>query len=281
MIRKYINRYTLKKALPTITTAAACGGIFLTGFLAAKEMRDYMNGVDTSTASKVKHALPPVLAGLGTMSLVIFTRCYDAKVIASFAAAETVFAKQLNDTHHAIKELYGEEALYNVKNKVCDYQDVDCEKREITIEEGPDVQIYYEPNLDLYFKCTNETIRSAFERLNRNYQIRGGLASLYEWVRFLGITKDNIHALGLDWCEWVGWHGKFMCENGFSWIDDIQHNEGECIVIDWMCPFMPISCDPPVYIHNMCHTDEFDTEDLDDNSILEEIRSEIQDEMVA
>lgn len=274
-----INRYQIKRALPTITTIGACVGVVATGVWSAKAMYDYMQGVDTSLEAKLKAAVGPTLCGLVTMGLMAFTRTMDAKAIAGLAAAEAVAAKQVSDLQCAIKEVVDEETLNKVNDKVAEYHEKDYGHRFVAIvgENAVGAEIYYDPNIDLYFRATNEIVRSAFERLNRNYQLRGGLASCYEWLRFLGITKAQIDEFGLDWTEWVGWHRKFMDENGFSWIDDVQTREDQCIVIDWMFPFMPITSDPPKYIHDKCHTDEADTEDLDTNDILDMIKVEIHD----
>lgn len=297
-----INRYQIKRALPTITTALACAGVVGTGVWSAKAMYDYMQGVDTSTGAKIKAAAGPAGCALLTMVLMVLTRTMDAKAIAGLAAAEAAIAKQLSDTNRAIKDLYGEAGYHDISDKVAEYQDkdkgidsrrandveyLDTTGRLVVIDDTDDAVLYYEQNLEIYILAKPLTIANAFKSLNRNYQIRGGLASYYEWLRFLGVKKYDIKRLGLDWTEWVGWHAQFMMEDGQFYIDEVisdaKEDENGVLVhtIGWAAPFMPICADPPAYIHDMCKTDEQDTEYLDDNDILNDIKAEIQDDAVA
>lgn len=282
-----INRYTIMRYGPTIGTIAACIGVVATGILSARAYKKYKEACEypcDKRVEAVKAAIPPVIAGAATIGAFVLVRRADNKAIAALSASTAILSKQLADTNNAVRDIYGQEGYEKVCDQVHNHYDPDDA---IILEDGENTNLYYEPNTELYFRASNETVRSAFERLNRNYQLRGGLASLYEWLRFLGIKKRDIKRKGLEWTEYIGFITEVLDADGMCWIDDAQSKDyvdgRDVIHIDWMAPLYPICIDPPVKVHEICHTDADDVEDLylgSRDDVSEQIRQEIQDDQI-
>jgi hypothetical protein len=113
------------------------------------------------------------------------------------------------------------------------------------------------------------------------------MASLYEFLRFIGVPKRVIRERGLDWTEYIGWHALWLDQYGYSFIDitaplsdgpGIQDGCYSSVIFE--TPLMPICIDPPDRVHMMCHTDEEDLSELmlDRDDVHTEICMEIRDD---
>ena len=235
-----INRYSLRKAMPAILTGLACIGVVATGIMSARAgarvTKRFSEEVIPTKKEKVKiivkEAAIPTVIGAGTIASFIFARQADKKVIAGLSAAVADLSTNVVD--ETSSQLYMD-------------REGDIKPDVILDDDG---ELYYEPTTDIFIKAKHETIMEAFYKVNRNYQLRGGVASLYELFRMMGITKKKINELGLQWSEYVGWHGGWAEQYGYNWVDfyteGMEDDKGE-VFSEIILPFppMPICVDPP------------------------------------
>lgn len=128
----------------------------------------------------------------------------------------------------------------------------------------PDGGLYLEPITDVMIQMTPETFKDAREKTNRNFQLRGGVASLYEFFRMLGVKKKDIKRLGIDWIKYIGWSLEWMDPDGYRWIDmvvaPINETEYGYSYIYFTPSLMPICVNPPRVVKDITHCEVEDIE---------------------
>lgn len=251
-----MNKAKLLKMAPAALTMVACLGVIATAITSARaalRARDILEVLPEDTPKKekvkvvIKEAALPTAVAAGTIGSFIFVRTIDKRVIASLGAGVAALSTNVNESMRH-PDRFDEPDLYK-------------EKPDVIIDEDGD--IYYESIGDIFIKIRPENMERALYKINRNYAIRGGLASIYELYRMIGLTKKQVKDLGLEWTEFIGYSGEWAMDFGYEyWIDIYTqwHNDDKrfkdiCLVY----PPMPLCCDPPRYVKDICGTE---TEDL-------------------
>lgn len=273
---------------PSIGTGLACIGVVATGVLSARAMAKYIES-DIYPGEERKEFLKcfalPIAVGMATIGTFCAVRYVDKKTIAGLGASVAALSTQLSQTKAAIEEEYGEEALRKVENRVNKMRMIDDDD---VIILDPDGALYFEETTGIKFVAYSERVKEAAYKINRNYQIRGGFASLYEYLRMLGIKKKDISDRDLDWTKYIGWHAYWLIMDDMSWIDYISYKDNtipgmeDYILLSFFTPLMPICTNPPDKVHMLCHTDEEDLSELelDKDDVDTEISMEIKDNYV-
>lgn len=269
-IRKHINKYKIRQKLPSILTLVSCAGVAATGILSAKAMYDYISDnrakegeIDLERAVKV--AIPPVAVGAATIGSFILCREIDKKTIAALSMAT---ATMIEHSKECPKK--------RIEQKLKDPADT-C----VVDEDG---ELYFEEVSGLLIKARPSTIQEAKYKLNRNYQLRGGLASLYEFLRMIGVKKKDIRKYDAQWTEYVGWYPETPdLGDELYWIDIYEAVDGRVKLLGFHVAPMPICYDAPRYVMDICRCDEEDLEGLyldRGENVTDQIAKEIRDEEI-
>ena len=263
---KHINRYKIRDAMPTILTATACIGVVATGVSSAMAMKQYIKKTEEPCdyiKEAIKSAAIPTLIGAGTIASFIFARKADKAVIAGLSAAVASLSSRGSS----------KKALVEHTSEKLDNMAVD-----IVVDEDGDV--FINEYLNCSFRVKKDTLEKALYSINRNYQLRGGIASVYEYLRLMGVKKTDIYDQFLEWTKYVGWNYEYYGDFS-SWIDGyVSEKDHEFGFQDTP---MPIVADVPKKVMNICHVDEQDLETLElyqSDDILPEIESNIRDAWV-
>lgn len=247
-----INRYTIKYYAPTILSALGYIGIAVTGILSFRAKGKYEEYQEKDpfdkTKNVVKAALPPVIAGAATTACFAISRNMDRKTIAALGASTAALSAQIAEMKKVMEEKLTEEQYNDIYDEYVN--SVSDPERTIVID--PDGILYFEEYSNIYFRAKESTVLVALLHINHNYQVRGGIASLYEFFRVLGVTKADIKRFDLGWTEYIGWHANLLngMYNQFTiehiFVDEDKYVEGESFVtLEWDVPLTPICEDPP------------------------------------
>lgn len=249
MIRKHINKYKLRQKLPGFLTFTACAGVIATGILSAKAMYDYIRDNDADDGEidverAVKVSILPAAVGAGTIASFIFARKIDK---ATIAALSTATASVINQSQTSIKKQAAKK--FKTPDNCC-----------VVDEDG---ELYFEPITGLLIKASPLHIKEGMYKLNRNYQLRGGLASLYEFFRLIGVKKKDIRDKDTMWSEYIGWTAEMSkCDLDVCWIDIYTDKTNDGNIIAFHINPMPICYDVPRFVMDICHCDEEDLQEL-------------------
>lgn len=275
---KYINRYKIRDAMPGILTTTACIGVVATGVSSAYAMKRYIEKMKEPcdpVMEAIKSAAVPTLIGVGTIASFIFVRKADKAVIAGLSAAAASLGANVNETTKQFAKVEPDAEKFNKRLSEMD--------PDIIIDE--DGEIFLCDYLELYFKVKRESLDKALYKLNRNFQLRGGLASFYEYLRLLGVKRCDIRDYDIEWTKYVGWNFEWLCDSGIVWIDGYAGENGKDghNIFGFEEPPMPICCDPPRFVMDLCNVDEEDLKTIclsEADDILLEIEAEIMDKEV-
>ena len=251
-----LNKTTIRKAAPGILTAIACIGVIASDILSAraalrvqKELHENPPKTKKEAVKVVaKESIAPVAASTVSIASFIFARQIDKKVVLGLSAAVAA----LSDT--------------NRERQQNDYGKTWEPDFGVDVEMDPDGEVFYISDADIWVRATPLRMEQAKNKLNKNYQLRGGLASLYEYLRMIGIPKKRIRELGLDWTEFTGWSGAWEFVQGYSWVDVWEMERDGFIDVYMPFPPMPICSDPPKYVRDISG---YEAEDLKDYGIYE------------
>lgn len=275
-----IDKIKIKYYMPKILTAVSIGGVFVTAALSARAAFKYEEATQEPCDKKkeaLKAAVPPLVSASVTVGAMALSKQIDAKTIAGLSAAYAALsAKEYNEIH-TIKDSLEPEEYKKIAPKI------DIPQNASVAIVDDDGKIFVEPTSGLLIKIEESHVMEAFYKLNRNFQLRGGLASLYELLRMMGVKRRDIKRFGLEWTEFIGW-GDICCNDGFAWIDFFtdEYRPDGYFEICYPCPPVAICNDPPVNVLDICH---FDREDVKDVTLsrddLKMIKDEIRDGEVA
>ena len=249
-------RINIRKAAPLVATGLACVGVIVTAVLAAKEVPKVKERLDEkkqeldveelTVIETVKTAAPvcwPVCAAaVGTIACIVGIQALNQKQQASLIAMYGVAAKTLQKYDGKIKELFGEDAPLQVKTAIA--QDTANETHVLNLV--GDECLFYDMISGRYFTSTMLDVRDAEYHFNRNFILRGGIASLNELYDFLGL--DHVEE-----GDMAGWELSDLADfYGYEWVDfdheltKIISDTGEemdCCILS--CPFPPCYLDIP------------------------------------
>lgn len=286
---KVFNRYNMMKYGPTVGTVVASLGVIATGILSARAMYRYMRKLEEPCDVKVealKEAALPAAVAAATISTFALVRTADKKVIAGLSAAVAAASSQVSDITNTVYEELPPEKAEELMAKVDAKRGMADDKDVIVLD--PDGALYFEPYTGIKIRAYSETIKDGFYKLNRNYQLRAGLASLYELFCMMGVKQKEISDRKLEWTKYIGWYCMWLSEDGFSFIDwhsaeevsEDMNGKYHAIVFD--TPLMPICADPPDVVHMICHTEDKDLTELeyDKDDVDTEISMEIGDSYI-
>lgn len=288
MTNKYLNQITIMKAMPTILTGISIVGVPLTGIFSARAMKKYLEATEepsNNLVEAIKAGALPTAIGVGTILSFIFARKADKAAITGLSASMAVLSEELYATKKAIKDEYGEDALKKIEREIHEKQ-VNPDDILVVDEDG---ELFLEPVANIWLRIDPSTPTDARYRLNRNYTLRGGVCSLYEYYRLMGVRKDDIYDFGIDWIKYIGWHADCLNNDDVYWVDCFIYPvtddpDGNYYVIDWGYFPIPICCDPPEYVMEMCHMYKDDLASLpqleDGDNVTRYIEETIQDNAV-
>lgn len=244
----------LKKNSATILTVAATAGVIITSVLSAKAAikasrvlahKEEKKGEKLTFEETISAVwtiyIPPVVAGISTITCVFGANILNQRQQASLASAYALIENSYKEYKAKLKELYGEEAHNNIIDAIAVKK---CEDVYISagglesaynqeIESDTEPRLFYDEYSGRYFESTIEKVLLAEYHLNRNYILRG-FARLNDFYEFLGLEQtDYDEAVGWDICSEIYWidfnHRK-------TFIGD--DNDGfECYVIEM--PYYP------------------------------------------
>lgn len=281
-----------KANLPIVGTIASCVGVGLAMGFAAKAGWDchkiYISG-DGTKIDMAKKCIVPLIFGGGTIALIGVTTGHYRKTVAGLGTAVAALSSQVADINAATKEIVGEEKFNEIGEKVDTKRGIkDWQDDSSVIVLDPDGALYFDQLTGLKVRAFSETILNGFYKLNRNYQLRGGYATVYELYRMWGVKKADIKRLGLEWTNYIGWHEYFLSMDGMSFIDWHPY-EGEVMdtgehyhCINYDSYLTPVCMDPPEIVHSICHTDPEELEELlmEKEDVDAEIACEIGDSYI-
>lgn len=221
------------------------------GIKLKEDLAQFDDEVSVSTADilevVVKDLAIPITCGTATIGCFAAARYVDKKTILGLSAAVASMSPK----------------LYSLDNKgIVTKKPKTNVKADIVID--PDGGLYLEPITDVMIQMTPETFKDAREKTNRNFQLRGGVASLYEFFRMLGVKKKDIKRLGIDWIKYIGWSLEWMDPDGYRWIDmvvgPINETEYGYSYICFTPSLMPICVNPPRVVKDITHCEVEDIE---------------------
>ena len=244
----------LKKNSATILTVASTAGVIITSVLSAKAAikasrvlahKEEKKGEKLTFEETISAVwtiyIPPVVAGISTITCVFGANILNQRQQASLASAYALIENSYKEYKAKLKELYGEEAHNNIIDAIAAKK---CEDVYISagglesaynqeIESDTEPRLFYDEYSGRYFESTIEKVLLAEYHLNRNYILRG-FARLNDFYEFLGLEQtDYDEAVGWDICSEIYWidfnHRKTL-------IGDDNDNF-ECYVIEM--PYYP------------------------------------------
>lgn len=252
---------------PAIFTVLSGVGLIATaissGYAAIKLKEDLKQfdgdvAVKTSDVLKVvaKDVAIPVACAAGTYGCFLAARSFDKKTIAALSAGLGTALPRITSTDEDGNPL--------IKRKGSNI------KPDVIIDENG--KLFLEPIADVMIKMSDTTFLLAREAVNRNYQLRGGVASLYEFYRLIGVKKKDIKRLGIDWIKYIGWSYEWVVADGYAWIDMHTSSMNESMPeydYNYICynpGLMPICVNPPRVVKDLCHCE---VEDIKAANILD------------
>lgn len=215
-----------KRLVLTITSCIGVAATSVATFFGTKKAIKKVEGkhLTKKEAAKVSWTcfIPTIAIGAGTITAIIFNNKLTAAQMSAIVSSAGLSTKLLHDYEQKAIELYGKEAVDNVKAEVAkDHEDgivyalvptihsegglfytedIDC---------GGD-ELFYDIFRDKWFRSSMSAVRMAEYHLNRNYAICGQV-SLADFYGFLGLDTTKAD-------DDLGW-GFAMRESDIYWID--------------------------------------------------------------
>lgn len=183
--------------------------------------------------------IPPVMAGACTIACIfgstVLNKNQQSALMSAYALVDTFFKEYKSK----LKELYGEEAHYNIINSIMIEEAKDIypyaqgifgDISLVPYDYSGEVRLFYEPFSRRYFKTTMEQVINAEYHLNRNFVLRG-YTVLNELYEFLGLEETKYGSI-------LGW----AIEDEMYWVDfnhrKVDLEDGiECYILE--TPFEP------------------------------------------
>jgi hypothetical protein len=154
--------------------------------------------------------LPTILMGATTMSCIYGANYFNKKHQAVLSGAYTYLHSCYSEYKQKVKDLYGEEADYQIRDEIA--RDRYMAQKESEEEEQENEQLYYDEYSGRYFNMNPDDLPNMLYEMNRMYNFTGefSLNNVYE---YLGLEPT-------DFGDTVGWNALKDWEcRGFSWID--------------------------------------------------------------
>lgn len=215
--------YYLKRYLPTILSVLACGGVVGTAYVAIKQQEKaeeeikskseitmhYMDNSlaiihDSSFTDKqrysilIKHHIPTVLMGLGTMACIVGSTGLSARMESGMISAYGLLNESYNKyrqkviEHHGIdehKKILSESALIGKPTEVLSPGPFDeGELQASLLSEKDKVWTVMDEFSHRYFKSTTAELISAEYELNRRLNL-GELVLLNDWYALVNLEQ--------------------------------------------------------------------------------------------
>lgn len=230
-----------------LLTIAACVGVGLTGYFAAKageeayqikqdiskkketdipkkaEKEYWPDGVlersmkaadDYQRKELFKIYLPAVISGTATVVCIILNHKITRKELLAISSAGALSATQLNKYREKVREIFGKEADVQIMTEIAKEE----WHASPNLPEGEqDEEIFYDPWTQREFVATPQRVAHAIYHLNRNFQL-GGAIKHNELYEFIGIEPEEDD-------RW-GWDTTTFWEDGLvPWLDICTHVE--------------------------------------------------------
>lgn len=211
---------SLKRATPTILTCLSAVGMVVTIVMAVKATPKAMEllkeateekGEELTKAEVLKAAapayVPTALLGVSTLSCMFGANVLNRKQQASYISAYTLLDNSFRKYKEKIKEMYGECADSEVKERI-----IEEEHDGLDISLSDEKLVFYEENYGEFFELSKEEVLIAENELNRTFILRG-YVTLNDFYGYLGLQEK-------DYGEVLGWSTTVGEEiYGYRWID--------------------------------------------------------------
>ena len=202
---------------------AAIGGVALTAalsFKAGEETEKSRHEEPTNYKKLTGLYFSAFALGAGTIFCILKSGAVSQQQIRNLEVGYTALRACMGKFENAVDEEFGEGTSEGIKEKLRN----NVEEGRYTFSRdllGNPNYIPYgsekvfrwrEPHTGQYFLDSSMNVRNAQYHFNRNYSLRGGEASIAEFLEFLNL---DISEEDKDW----GWSCEYMDDYGYTWID--------------------------------------------------------------
>lgn len=244
-----------------ILTIAACVGVGITGYFAAKAgeeayqikqdiskkketdipkkaqkeywpdgvMEESLKAADKYQRKELfKVYLPAIVSGSVTMVCIVLNHKITRKELLAISSAGALSASQLNKYREKVREIFGVEVD---KQVMAEMAKEEWHANPNLPEGEQDEELFYDPWTNRFFMATPQRVAHAIYHLNRNFQL-GGAVKHNELYEFIGIEPEED--------DRYGWDAESFWEDGLvPWIDicsQVETRDGrECNVLYYSC----------------------------------------------
>lgn len=224
-VQSFITRNT-----STILTCLGGAGVIATSLIAVKATPKALRLIDKAKKDKGRELtkwektktitpsyIPAFIVGAATISSIFGASNLSKRQQASLMSLCALLSNFYKDYKNKLKELYGEEAHYNIMNAIAieraedvyinsSYLGSRCNLA--TEENSSEPVLFYDEYSERFFESSIEQVITAEYHLNRNYILRGS-SVLNELYDFLGLEQT-------EYGSTIGWA---PLDDGMYWID--------------------------------------------------------------
>lgn len=249
----------LKRAAPTILSAAAAVGVVGTAILAARATTKASEllqaaadekGTALTTLEVVRVAgpsyIPAAATGVSTICCIFGANLLNRRQQASMMSAYGLLNQSYQRYRKAATEVYGGDADRKINSQMAKDTYISADGRSVYSPEQDRVSEkiqFHDSFSNRYFMATIPAVLNAQYHLNRNLTLRGE-ATINEFYRFLGVDE-------VDGGDEVGWSTDELMESGILWLDfeniytKMEDGMECCIVSACIDPDILNGCDVP------------------------------------
>lgn len=185
----------VKRNAPTILTCIGAGGVIATAVATAKATPKAQQLIIAATVEKGKDLtkgetvraaapayIPAVITGAATIACIFGANILNKRSQAALMSAYALLDNSYKEYKDKLIELHGEDIDLEVRQALMQgkYEAID--------EAANQKKLYFDFYSMRYFDATDEEVRAAEDRFNRNYAI-GGYACLNEFYDALGLSR--------------------------------------------------------------------------------------------
>jgi len=222
---KYFITHNKSTILSVVGAIGVIGTAVLTADATIKTMCDIHKAEEThedltqtEKLSVVKHYIPAVICGVGTVGCIWGANVVNRNSQASLLSACTLVSNRLTKYQQKVEETIGEEENRKIlkslgaeeaeKMYIDHYYGMECFSGVLDNPEAKQ-KLFYDDFSGRFFVSTIEQVLAAEYTLNRDYVIGYGEVSLHHWYHLLGLS-------GIRGDEDIGW---VATDEGEYWIE--------------------------------------------------------------
>lgn len=168
--------------------------------------------------------IPPVAAGVGTITAIVFANQINARRLAALAASYEILGGRFDEYKDKMKEKLGVKKEADARDEIA--QDTvnrnPVGKNEVIVTGGGEV-LCYDKYTGRYFMSSMDTLKKAENEVNF-YVLNNQYANLNDFYRYVGLPT-------IPAGEEVGWTQDLNF--GIDFSTTISENDKPCIVLDY------------------------------------------------